>query len=140
MLLVAYVLIQVFVVTSFRIPSDSMLPAIMPGDCVWVDKCSGGARLFNLWAAVDGQEVDVKRVPGWRDFRRGDVLVFNFPYQEGRWDSIAMTVKKYFVKRCIAMPGDIVGRIWRIWKSVDENGQMRWERMGKKRNELEERK
>ena len=106
MLLVAYVLIQVFVVTSFRIPSDSMLPAIMPGDCVWVDKCSGGARLFNLWAAIDGQEVDVKRVPGWRDFRRGDVLVFNFPYQEGRWDSIAMDVRKYFVKRCIAVPGD----------------------------------
>lgn len=53
-MLLAYVLIQVFVVTSFRIPSDSMLPAIMPGDCVWVDKCSGGSRLFNLWAAVDG--------------------------------------------------------------------------------------
>ena len=47
--------------------------------------------------------MDVKRVPGWCDFCWGDVPVFNFPYQEGRWDSIAMTVKKYFVKRCIAI-------------------------------------
>ena len=104
--LVAYVVVQVFVLTSFRIPSDSMQPALLPGDRIWVDKLSGGARLFDLLGAAAGEDVHIRRVPGWRRFRRGDVLVFNFPYGEGRWDSIALDVMKYYVKRCIAVPGD----------------------------------
>ena len=39
-------------------------------------------------------------------FKRNDVLVFNFPYQQNRWDSIRMDVMQYYVKRCIALPGD----------------------------------
>ena len=105
---VGYVVLQVFVITSFRIPSDSMAPALVPGDRIWVDKCSGGARLFDVWDALEGKEVRIRRMPGWRDFRRGDVLVFNFPYREGRWDSIVFDVMKYYVKRCIAVPGDTV--------------------------------
>ncbi|MDE6349087.1 MAG: signal peptidase I [Bacteroides sp.] len=105
-LVVAYVVLQVFVVTFFKIPSDSMAPTLMPGDYVLVDKCSGGARLFNVFDAVDGKEVEIHRVPGWRKFKRNDVLVFNFPYQKGRWDSIAFDVMKYYVKRCVAVPGD----------------------------------
>ena len=104
--LVAYVVLQVFVVASFRIPSDSMQPALLPGDRIWVDKLSGGARLFDLPGAAAGEDVCIHRVPGWRKFRRGDVLVFNFPYREGRWDSIGLDVMKYYVKRCIAVPGD----------------------------------
>ena len=38
--------------------------------------------------------------------KRNDVLVFNFPYLEQRWDSIAFRVMKYYVKRCVALPGD----------------------------------
>lgn len=45
------------------------------------------------------------RMSGWRNFQRNDVLVFNFPYP-GRWDSIALDVMLYYVKRCIAVPGD----------------------------------
>lgn len=102
----AYTLLQVFVVTSFKIPSDSMSPTLLPGDYILVDKCSGGARLFDLSDALDGKEVEIRRVPGWRKFQRNDVLVFNFPYQKGRWDSIAFDVMKYYVKRCAAVPGD----------------------------------
>lgn len=108
MAVVAYVVLQVFVVTSFRIPSDSMRPALIPGDRILVEKCSGGARLFDVFDAVEGKDVRIWRMPGWRDFRRGDVLVFNFPYQKGRWDSIVFDVMKYYVKRCIAVPGDTV--------------------------------
>ena len=106
MLVVAYTLLQVFVVTSFRIPSDSMAPTLLPGDYILVDKCSGGARLFDLSDALDGKEVEIRRVPGWRRYRRNDVLVFNFPYRPGRWDSIAFDVMRYYVKRCVAVPGD----------------------------------
>ena len=106
MALVAYVVLQVFVLTSFSIPTDSMEPTLLPGDKILVEKCATGARLFDLPAALAREEVEIHRVPGWRKFRRGDVLVFNFPYQEGRWDSIAFDVTKYFVKRCVAVPGD----------------------------------
>ena len=119
---VAYVVLQVFVITSFHIPSDSMQPALVPGDRIWVDKVSGGARLFDLLGAAAGEDVRIRRVPGWRKFRRGDVLVFNFPYGAGRWDSIALDVMKYYVKRCIAVPGDtleIRGGWYRI-RGVDE--------------------
>ena len=53
------------------------------------------------------QEPHIRRMPGWRDFRRNDVLVFNFPYPQ-RWDSIGFDILKYYVKRCIALPGDTV--------------------------------
>ena len=97
---------QVFVVTSFSIPSDSMSPSILAGDCALVDKCSGGARIFNVLKALDSKDVNIYRMPGWRNFKRNDVLVFNFPYKAERWDSIAFDVMKYYVKRCVALPGD----------------------------------
>ena len=104
LLLVGGVL-QLFVVTSFKIPSDSMEPALLAGDRILVDKCSGGARLFNITKALKREETDIYRMPGWRRFQREDLLVFNFPYP-GRWDSIGFDVMKYYVKRCIAIPGD----------------------------------
>lgn len=93
------------VVCSFKIPSDSMEPALLAGDRILVDKCSGGARIFRLQDALEGKEVDIHRMPGWRKFRRNDLLVFNFPYP-GSWDSIALDMMLYYVKRCIAVPGD----------------------------------
>lgn len=104
LLLVGGVL-QLFVVTSFKIPSDSMEPALLAGDRILVDKCSGGARLFDITKALKREETAIYRMPGWRRFQREDVLVFNFPYP-GRWDSIGFDVMKYYVKRCIAIPGD----------------------------------
>lgn len=106
MAVAAYAIAQVFAVTSFKIPSNSMAPALLPGDYILVDKCSGGARLFDVYDALEGKEIDIRRVPGWRKFKRNDVLVFNFPYAPGRWDSIAFDVMKYYVKRCVAVPGD----------------------------------
>lgn len=104
-LLAAYVLAMVVLVASFRVPSDSMKPALLPGDNILVDKCATGARLFNVREALEHKDVAIRRLPGWRELKRGDVLVFNFPYP-GRWDSIAFDVRTYYVKRCIAVPGD----------------------------------
>lgn len=103
--LLLFLLLQLLFVTSFRIPSDSMAPALLAGDYILVDKCSGGARLFDVFASLEKKEVKIHRMPGWRKFKRNDVLVFNFPYPE-RWDSIAFDVMSYYVKRCIAVPGD----------------------------------
>jgi signal peptidase I len=101
--------VQVFCVTSFKIPSDSMEPALLAGDNILVDKLAGGARLFDVPAALRKEAVTIHRLSGWGRWERNDVLVFNFPYPIGnRRDTIAFDVMKYFVKRCIALPGDTV--------------------------------
>lgn len=105
-LLLVLFLVQVFCFTSFKIPSDSMEPALKDGDRILVNKMITGARLFNVFAALNNEEVAIHRMPGWGKFKRNDILVFNFPYQMNRWDSIRMDVMQYYVKRCIAVPGD----------------------------------
>ena len=61
LLVVILIVLQVFVVTSFKIPSDSMEPSLLAGDCILVDKCSGGARLFNVLDAVEKKEVKIRK-------------------------------------------------------------------------------
>lgn len=103
-----YILLRIFVFSTFTIPSNSMYPTLLPGDRVLVEKLSTGARIFDIFKAADGERVDISRTPHWHDgFGRGDVLVFNFPYS-GRWDSIAMNYRRYYVKRCVGRPGDTV--------------------------------
>lgn len=99
------VVMQVFFFASFSIPSDSMEPTLRPGDYVLVNKVLKGARIFDLEDAIDHRPLSIRRLPGMEKFKRGEVLVFNFPYPE-RWDSIGFDVMLYYVKRCIAVPGD----------------------------------
>ena len=94
--------------TSFRIPTDSMQPALQPGDNILVNKSIMGARIFDIWEAVEDKEVDIYRLPGMGKVKRGDVLVFHYPYPHSN-DSISMHMLKYYVKRCIALPGDTMG-------------------------------
>lgn len=82
-----------------------MEPVLQDGDYILVDKCSRGARLFNVAASLEGEKVDIYRVPGWRKFKRNDVLVFNYPYSK-RKDSIGLDAMIYYVKRCVALSGD----------------------------------
>lgn len=64
-----------------------------------------GARIFDVWESAEGKEVEISRLPGIRNIKRNDVLVFNDPYYRSS-DSISMDIKRYYVKRCIALPGD----------------------------------
>lgn len=97
--------IQVFCFTSFKIPSDSMEPELVSGDYILVNKLTHGARLFNVFDALEKKDVTIYRLPGMGEIERNDVLVFNFPYP-GRWNKINFDVMKYYVKRCVALPGD----------------------------------
>lgn len=105
-LLIVLFAVQLLCFTSFKIPSDSMEPALKDGDRILVNKMTKGARLFNVFSALNNEQVAIYRMPGFGDFKRNDILVFNFPYQMNRWDSIRMDVMQYYVKRCIALPGD----------------------------------
>lgn len=101
-----WVLLQITSIASFKIPSDSMEPVLIAGDNILVNKCVMGGRLFNIWDALEDKEINIYRLPSLGKIKRNDVVVFNFPYLEQRWDSIAFRVMKYYVKRCVALPGD----------------------------------
>ena len=104
---ILWVTLQVTTWTSFRVPSHSMYPALMPGDYILVNKWMMGARIFDVWDAIDGKEVEISRLPGIRKAERNDVLVFHYPYPD-RHDSLSMDMLLYYVKRCIALSGDTV--------------------------------
>ena len=104
-LAVVWILLQIVSITSFRIPTDSMQPALHPGDNILVNKSIMGARIFNIWEASENKEVEIYRLPGTGKVKRNDVLVFHYPYPHKN-DSLSMHLLKYYVKRCIALPGD----------------------------------
>ena len=136
-LAVVWVLLQVTSFTSFRVPSLSMYPTLMPGDYILVNKWLMGARIFDIWEAVEDKEVPIYRLPGLRKVKRNDVLVFHYPYPV-REDSISMDMLLYYVKRCIGLPGDTVeirkGCYWingtrkdRRWARMDIGRESSWE-------------
>ena len=99
---------QTITFASFRIPTDSMHPTLKPGDNILVNKGVMGARIFNIWDAAEEKEVEIHRLPGLGKVKRNDVLVFHYPYPHKN-DSLSMHLLKYYVKRCIALPGDTMG-------------------------------
>ena len=105
LLLLGVQIINFTSLVSFYVPSDSMQSALLPGDNILVNKWIMGTRIFDIRGVVEKKELDVYRLPGIGKVERGDVLVFNFPYPH-RWDSISMSLKLYYVKRCAALPGD----------------------------------
>ena len=107
-LMVVYFFFQITTIASFRIPTDSMHPTLQPGDNILVNKWIMGARIFDIWEVAEGKETEIHRLPGVGKVKRGDVLVFHFPYPHSK-DSLSMHLLKYYVKRCIALPGDTMG-------------------------------
>ena len=106
-MMIIWLLLQIFVFASFAIPSDSMEPVLIPGDYVLVNKMLKGPRIFSLGDARQHKPLHIDRLKGFSEFQRNEVLVFNFPYPE-RWYSIGFNLMLYYVKRCIALPGDTV--------------------------------
>ena len=67
-----------------------------------------GARIFDIWDMAEEKEVEIHRLPGMGKVKRNDVLVFHYPFPH-KSDSLSMHLLKYYVKRCIALPGDTMG-------------------------------
>jgi len=89
-----------FIVEPFRIPSASMMPTLMIGDFILVNKYAYGIRLPVL----------NRKVIGVGDPQRGDVMVFRFP-KDPAVD---------YIKRVVGLPGDHV--VYRN-KTLYINGQ-----------------
>jgi len=88
-IILAVLLLRSFVVEPFRIPSGSMLPTLLVGDFILVNKYAYGLRLPVLNTRV----VDIGSP------QRGDVAVFRYP----RDPSID------YIKRVVGLPGDRIG-------------------------------
>jgi len=91
--------IRAFVVEPYRIPSGSMLPTLLIGDHLFVNKFIYGVKLpFSDW-----------RSPGIREPERGDVVVFTVAQQGSQTfpaDLRPDLPHEEFVKRIIGLPGD----------------------------------
>ncbi len=77
-----------FLVEPFRIPSGSMMPTLLIGDFILVNKFSYGINL----PVINVKVVEVGKP------QRGDVVVFRYPKDP----SIP------FIKRVVGLPGDLV--------------------------------
>ncbi|MFM1906818.1 MAG: signal peptidase [Pseudomonadota bacterium] len=89
-----------FVVEPFKIPSGSMIPTLLVGDLILVNKFHYGIRL-----PVLNQKVTEGHAP-----QRGDVMVFRYPPKPSL----------DYIKRVVGLPGDEVAY---LNKRLTVNGQ-----------------
>ncbi len=79
-------LLRTFVIEAFKIPSSSMVPTLLVGDHIFVNKFSYGPAIpytkSRVWTHMPPE--------------RGDVMVFAYPEN----------MEQDFIKRVIALPGD----------------------------------
>jgi len=103
-LLLALVM-RVFLFSTFKIPSDSMAPALKSGDYIIALKLIPGPRICKNFdfLKIDGKP-EFWRLKGLRAVKRNDVLVFHFPYTD--WNKLTLDMNTFYVKRCVALPGD----------------------------------
>lgn len=104
-LVLALITIPVFVVDSFIVEGDSMLPTLSDGKRVYVNKLLMGARIYTKYD-FDSPELGCFRMPGLRGIEVGDIAVFNYPYARG--NEIGFLINYVYVKRCLGCPGDTV--------------------------------
>lgn len=80
--------IRAFVIQAFKIPSGSMIPTLLVGDQLIVNKFMYGFEIPFTY----------KKVLPLRKPSRGDIIVFRFPQDPS----------KDFIKRVIGTPGDVI--------------------------------
>ena len=139
--------INIFFFQAFKIPSSSMESTLYTGDHLFVSKLAYGPRIPETPLTIPfthnvifGRESystlihnDYRRLKGFREVRRGDCVVFNFPNGDtvlrrapaDDYHYLERTVGKeyavrnfgplisrpadktdHYVKRCVAVPGD----------------------------------
>jgi signal peptidase I len=145
---VAATLIRGFLLEAFMIPSGSMQQSLLIGDYLFVSKLNYGPRvpntpiafpfahhtmpLFGGKAFSELIELPYKRLPGFQEIKRNDVIVFNAPagdtvavenqdipyydlvrmmgrdavHQQFTIQTRPVDKREHLIKRCVGMPGD----------------------------------
>jgi signal peptidase I len=99
-ILIVFVL-RSFVFEPFRIPSGSMIPTLLIGDLVLVNKFTYGLKLPVLGT----------RLTRGNPIARGDVIVFHYP----------LNTSEDYIKRVVGLPGDEISY---INKRISVNGHL----------------
>jgi signal peptidase I len=86
--LILALLIRTFVVQAFKIPSGSMIPTLLIGDHILVNKFLYGTQI----------PFTDKKILIFREPEKGDIIVFKYPENP----------TKDFIKRVIATEGDTI--------------------------------
>lgn len=76
------------VFASYHVPTPSMNPTVLEGDVFFTNKLAYRLKV----------PFTTKTLMGWSDPGRGDMVIFEFPGDEG----------ELYMKRVIGLPGDIV--------------------------------
>jgi signal peptidase I len=87
------IVIRTFAMQAFKIPSGSMLSTLQIGDHILVNKV-----LLGTPVDIPFTNINLFHMPGLRDAKRGDIIVFKYPEDPNR----------DFIKRVIAVGGDVV--------------------------------
>jgi signal peptidase I len=87
-IIILVLLVRSFLFEPFRIPSSSMMPTLLVGDFIFVNKFVYGLRLPVIRRMI----VEVDRP------QRGDVVVFRLPSDP----------KTNYIKRVVGLPGDTI--------------------------------
>ncbi len=110
-------LVHTWFIQPMVVPTGSMENTIKIGDALFVDKMSYGVRVpftpigipfsefINRKAFVDKARLPYMRLPGWRDLKANDIVVFNYPTDSA---FSAIDRKDAYVKRLVGMPGDTI--------------------------------
>lgn len=112
------IILRVCILEVFTVPSSSMEKTILPGDFILVNKLAYGARMpitllslpfFHRYIGhtetksyLPWLQLPYMRLPGLQTVQRNDVLVFNYPLEEEH----PTDHRTYYIKRCVAIPGD----------------------------------
>src|SRR6476659_1376275 len=121
---VAATLIRWLIIEAYTIPTPSMENSLLVGDFLFVSKFHYGTRTprtplqiplthQKIWGTeipsyLDWIQLPSYRLPGFREVRRGEPVVFNVPKDLLDPTERPVDLKTYLVKRCVAVHGDKV--------------------------------
>ncbi len=108
--LILALIIRTFVIQAFKIPSGSMIPTLLIGDHLLVNKIVYGTPVD-----IPFTNVNIFHMPGLRTPTKGEIIVFKYPEDPTR----------DFIKRVVGTEGDTVQmidkKLYVNGKSVEES-------------------
>lgn len=123
--LIAALILRIFVVQAFRIPTGSMKDTLLVGDFLLVNKFIYGVRTPDRIPLID-VKIPHFRLPAVKEPKPGDIIVFKYPLDE----------KLDYIKRCIAVGGQTV-EVRKGIVYVDGKPEGKYEYVGQKYDPVE---